>query len=131
MPLSVAVRIASGTDAEVQQALCEAYDSGALRGGKLRAVRRLITRRLTRDGTSEQSNGRKHRKVSAHDLVREYEQYTEKQRALVVKANRMNERLLLLVAALKQLMADELFTTILRAEGLDSMPARLAQRISS
>ncbi len=126
MPISVAVRIASGTHVEVQQALCAAYESGALRGYRLRVVRKLITRRLTRVPLNKRRRG-----VSADLLVRTYQRHTEKQQALLRRAERTKDRMLFLVTALKRLFADENFVTLLRAEGLDTMPEQLADRIIS
>lgn len=127
LPVSVAVRIASGTDLEVQQALCEAYDSGALRGYRLRVVRKLITSRLAKTPPTK----RKGQRISADSLVRTYQRHTEKQRALLRRAECTKDRMLLLITALKRLFADEHFTTLLRAEGLDTMPEHLAQRITT
>ncbi len=126
LPISVAVRIASGTDLEIQHALCEAYDSGALRGYRLRVVRKLITSRLTKTPAT----ARKHRRVSPGALVRTYQRHTEKQQALLRRAERTKDRMLLLVTALKRVFADEHFITLLRAEGLDTLPEQLAQRIA-
>jgi ParB family transcriptional regulator, chromosome partitioning protein len=47
IPLSVAIEIATGTSAEIQRVLAEAYESGDLRGKKLRVARTLIRKRLT------------------------------------------------------------------------------------
>ena len=41
------------------------------------------------------------------------------------------QRLLLVVQGLKKLFADEHFVTLLRAEGLDTLPKYLAERISN
>ena len=121
LPISVAVRIASGTNQEVQQALCEAYDSGALRGYRLRVVRKLITSRLTKVPAGNRTS----RRISADSLVRAYQRHTEKQQALLRRAERTKDRMLLLVTALKRLFADEHLLTLLRAEGLDTMPESL------
>ena len=45
LPLETAIKIATGTDAELQRALSDAYDSGSLRGDRLRVVQQLILRR--------------------------------------------------------------------------------------
>jgi ParB family transcriptional regulator, chromosome partitioning protein len=47
----------------------------------------------------------------------------------VKKAQVTEQRLLLIVSALKSLFRDENFVTLLRAEGLESLPAYLAERI--
>jgi len=46
MPITVAAQIATGTSDDVQRALTEAYETGDLRGPKLKAARLLIRRRL-------------------------------------------------------------------------------------
>ena len=58
-----------------------------------------------------------------------YRREADRQRALVQKAATAEERLLIIVTALKALLADEDFTTLLRAEDLDTMPEYLAERI--
>jgi len=49
---------------------------------------------------------------------------------LVVKANRTRDRLILLTTAARILFADENFRTLLKAEGVQSLPAELAGRLS-
>ena len=51
------------------------------------------------------------------------------QKTLVKKAGATRDRLLLLVSALRQLLADEHFLTLLRAEQLTDMPEQLAIRL--
>jgi ParB family chromosome partitioning protein len=46
LPISVAAQIATGKDANISQALSEAYETGQLRGRKLAAARRLIAKRI-------------------------------------------------------------------------------------
>jgi ParB family chromosome partitioning protein len=130
IPISVAVSIASGTDAEVQQALCEAYENGALRGYKLTTARRIIAQRLTKDKKLDAGRNRKRPKISAETLVREYQRHIEKQRVLVRKAEITNERILLISTTFKRLLDDEGFLTLLRAEHLDTMPEVLAHRVA-
>lgn len=50
---------------------------------------------------------------------------------MVKKAEIAQQRLLFVVGALRELLADEHFTTLLRAEGLDSLPKYLADRVWS
>ena len=45
------------------------------------------------------------------------------------KAELTQQRLLFVVSALRQLLADENFVTLLRAEHLDTMPNYLANRV--
>jgi len=129
LPLSVAVKIATGSDHEVQQALAEAYENGDLRGDKLRRARRVITLRiakLRKAGKIAQTR----RKLTGEALVREYKDRMREQRQLVKKANLTKERLLLLTSAIRRLMEDEHFTTLLRAENLVDLPEQIAVRLA-
>ena len=69
------------------------------------------------------------RPLSAEALVRAYRQEADRQKLLVKKAQLTENRLLFVVSALRKLFGDENFVTLLRAEGLDSLPAYLAGRI--
>jgi ParB family chromosome partitioning protein len=63
-------------------------------------------------------------------LIRVYQREAEKQRLLVKKSDYAQAKLLFIVEALKDLLAHEGFTTLLRAEGLSTMPRALTARIS-
>lgn len=128
LPISVAVQIASGKDAEVSQALSEAYATGQLRGTKLAAARRLIAKRIEkrqRDGKAIEVR----RKVTGHMLVQCYKQRVREQRALIAKAESTKEKLVLITSVARQLLGDENFVTLLRAEGIADMPKQLRSRL--
>jgi ParB family transcriptional regulator, chromosome partitioning protein len=129
IPLSVAVEIASGNDDEVSKALSDAYEKGDLRGTRITAARRIITQRVERQKLQGQVQ-RVRRKLTGEALVQEYKQKIREQTALVVKANRTRDRLILLTSAARILFADENFCTLLKAEGMQDMPAELAERLS-
>ena len=128
LPISVAVEIANGKDQEISNALSEAYESGELRGIKLTAARRLIAKRIEkrlREGKQQQVQ----RKVTGSMLVQVYQQRVREQKALVAKAELTKERLLLITTAFRQLVSDENFITLLRAEGINDLPKQLATRV--
>lgn len=128
LPISVATNIATGNDRDVQQAMTEAYEKGDLRGDKFRNARRFITQRIAKlrnEGKLAQTR----RKLTGDAVVREYKDRIRQQRNLLKKANRTKERLLLLTTAMRGLLADEHFVTLLRAENLFDMPEQLASRI--
>jgi ParB family chromosome partitioning protein len=52
-----------------------------------------------------------------------------RQKMIIQKAKICETRLLFAVTALKQLFQEEHFVTLLRAEGLDSLPQYLAEQI--
>lgn len=130
IPLSVAMQIANSDEAGVQQALCEAYEGNALRGRKLQTVRRIIDLRKAKGKRLTMGvHSKDDRPLSAEALVRAYRQEADRQKLLVKKAQLTENRLLFVVSALRRLFADENYVTLLRAEGLDTLPAYLAGRI--
>jgi ParB family chromosome partitioning protein len=130
IPLSVAMQIANTDEDGIQRALCQAYEDKTLRGRKLLAVRRIIEARTANGKSSNQGVRRKvDRLQSAEGLVRVYRQEADRQKLLIKKSQLTEHRLLLILSALKNLFRDENFVTLLRAEGLDTIPAPLAEKI--
>jgi ParB family chromosome partitioning protein len=130
IPLSVAMQIANADEDGMQRALCQAYEDQTLRGRKLLTVRRIIELRKANGkrstpGVRRRNNGLQ----SAESLVRVYRQEADRQKLLVKKSQLTEHRLLFIVSALRNLFRDENFITLLRAEGLESLPAYLAEKI--
>jgi ParB family chromosome partitioning protein len=63
--------------------------------------------------------------------LRTYQEDTDKKRLLVRKADATRDRLIFVVEALRKLVADEHFVTLLRAEGLDTLPRNICDRLQS
>src|SRR5271156_2588865 len=130
IPLSVAMQIANTDEDGIQRALCQAYEDKTLRGRKLLAVRRIIEARTSNGKSTHQGvRGKVDRLQSAEGLVRVYRQEADRQKLLIKKSQLTEHRLLLILSALKNLFRDENFVTLLRAEGLDTIPAPLAEKI--
>lgn len=134
IPITLAMEISRAETEEAQNLLLDAYEAGQLRGKKLAAVRRMLDIRMRAQGKGLPAGrlGRKGtgRRMTAHDLMQVYQREAEKQRLLVKKSDFTQTRLLFIVEAMKDLLADEGFLTLLRAEGLETMPRALATRIS-
>jgi len=129
VPMSVAIDISKTDSPEAQRELLKAYETKKLTLSSLRVVKRLIEQRRIfgkSRGTGPRGTGQS---PSADSFVNAYRRETERQRTLVKKAALAEERLLFIITALKSLFADEDFTTLLRAEGLDTMPEYLAEHI--
>lgn len=133
IPLNAALTIvgAGDDDKAVQSALQDAYEAGKLRGNQLIQARRVIERRRTFGRSVSRGTSCKLQGVTTSSLVRTYQKEVERQKQMVRKAEVVNQRLLFVVGALRQLLADENFTTLLRAQGLDSLPKYLAERVWS
>ena len=135
LPLNLAIDI-SKTDAEGgQRALMDAYTQKKLRGKKLAAVRRLIQQRdaqgprLHRNSYGR-GDGAK-RPLTSDALVRAYKQEAERQKLLIKKAELTQGRLMFVVEAFRSLKDDDHFLTLLRAEGLDTLPTYLGQTLDA
>src|SRR5262249_11878109 len=120
LPVTVAMDIANASDSEVQHVLHEAYERKLLRGSKLATVKRLIAQRQRRGKRLDASGQR--RPLSVERLLRTYRDDAEKKQAMVRKADITRGRLVFVVEALRKMVADEHFNTLLRAEGLDTIP---------
>ncbi len=131
LPITVALIIMDSPGDE-QRALQEAYENKELRGNKLIAVRRLIEQRrrqgklIKGGGRGGHSKNRKDNQVSARDVMKVYQKEVDRKRLLTRKAENTSSQLLFLTEALRRLFEEEHFTTLLRAEGLDTMPKQLA-----
>ena len=68
--------------------------------------------------------------MSSEGLVRAYEIEADRQRLMVKKAELTQNRLLFIVEAMRQLLADENYVTLLRAEGLATLPRPLGDLIA-
>jgi len=135
LPLNLAIDI-SKTDAEgAQRALMDAYTQKKLRGKKLAAVRRLIQLRdaqgphLHRNGYGRNDGAK--RPLTSDALVRAYQQEAERQKLLIKKAELTQGRLMFVVEAFRSLRDDDHFLTLLRAEGLDTLPTHLGQSLDA
>lgn len=107
----------------------EAYQTGQLRGHQITEAKRLIEKRRAQGPKSPAARSKL--PSSTHSLVKTYQKEVARQRKMVLKAEHAQQRLLLVVQGLKALFGDENFLNLLRAEGLDTLPRYLADRIQT
>jgi ParB family chromosome partitioning protein len=107
----------------------EAYKTGQLKGHQITDAKRLIEKR--REKGPKVGGDRPKLPNSAHSLVKTYQREVARQHKLMLKADHAQQQLLLVIQGLKRLFSDENFVTLLRAEGLDSLPKYLADRIET
>lgn len=130
IPLTAALEIAraKNDDVDLGDMLEEAYKTGQLKGHQLTDAKRLIERRREK---GPKSGARPKLPNSANSLVKIYQKEVARQHKMMLKAEHAHQQLLLVVQGLKTLFADENFVTLLRAEGLDTLPKYLADRIET
>lgn len=127
LPVSVAVEIATGSDESVQRALMEGYESGNIRGSQMRAIRCMMEKRA--EDTRPLSKIEK-KPLTGAALAGIFKARVKEQQRLVLKANETEQLLLAIASAMKVLLHDEDFLTLLRAEDLFDIPEQLATRIA-
>ena len=138
IPLTTALEIARANEnategdgqANLGDLLQEAYENGQLKGRQIIEAKRLIEKRMEH-GPASPNRDQIKPPTSSYSLVRTYQREVERQRKMVLKAEHAHQRLLLVVQGLKKLFADEHFVNLLRAEGLDTLPKYLAERINT
>jgi ParB family chromosome partitioning protein len=128
IPVSVAVEIAEADDEGIQEALHQAYEKNLLRGRKLIAAKRLVESRRRR-GKGLTGSTKSHSRLSSDALVKAYQEDTDRKRILIRKADATRSRLIFIAHAMRELLHDDHFAELLKAEGLDSLPKKLAARM--
>jgi ParB family chromosome partitioning protein len=129
IPVSIAVQIAESDDVDTQRVLQQAYENNQLRGRKLLAAKRLIEQRRRKGKNLRTTEPKRERNLSVTGLLRTYRESTDKKHSLVRKAEATRERLVFVTEALRKLVADENFNTLLRAEGFGTLPSNLNDRL--
>jgi ParB family chromosome partitioning protein len=131
IPITTAIAIANTDDSAVQDVLQRAYESGALRGRKLLAARRVIENRTMLGKGYGKRTGRKgsSKPISSALLVRAYNKEVERQKHLIRKADLVEHRLAFVTAALASLLQEEHFGDLLRAEGISTLPRAVDELI--
>ena len=131
IPVGVAVEIARTEGIEMQREMLKACENRQLTQNARRMIRRLMDRRRLigkQRGTGPRTA--KENRTSADSLVNAYRRESQKQRLMVKKARVCEAKLMFLVTALRRLMADEHFVTLLRAEKLATMPKDIWSRVA-
>lgn len=132
IPLYVAMAInrAGSDDKEIQSALQEAYESGKLKGKQLINAKRLVEKRQALGKTlGYRLKTKRDTGVTSSSLIRSYQREVERQKLLVKKSDFTQQKLMFVIGAMRSLLAEENFSTLLRAEGLDTLPTFLAERV--
>ena len=124
--MSIQIARAKTDDDDLGDMLEEAYQSGQLKTTQLYEAKQLLAKRRDQ---GPKANNRPKLPNSAHSLVKTYQREVERQHKMVLKAEHAQQKLLLVEQGLRTLFSDTHFVTLLRAEGLETLPQYLAERI--
>lgn len=129
IPISVAVEIAEADDQGVQAALHHAYETKVLRGRSLLAARKLVEQRQRAGKGLKSNQPRPKREMSSESLLRAYQADTERKRIMIRRSQVTRDRLVFIVEALRQLIADERLLALLEDEDLATLPVNISDRV--
>lgn len=131
IPINIALTIAGTDDQAIQRGLTEAYEKGELRGKALLYARRLVEKRqLMGKNGKVTTSASDRKKISSENILRTYQRETTRQNHFLQKARICESRWEFVITAIKTLATNEGFVNLLRAEGLDTLPKPLAERIA-
>ena len=130
IPIGVAIDIAKTDGAEGQKELLKAYEAGQLNQFSIRTLKRLMEQRRVL-GKKPCRGPKKPTGVTADGFVSAYQREIQRQKSFIRKAQVFDAKLVFLISAFQQLMKDENFTNLLKAEGLLTMPKYLADKAAS
>lgn len=130
MPVSIALLISQAEDSDIQNVLQQAYQEKLLRGQRLLAAKKLIEQRRRR-GKGYKTGPRRvdGTPLSSNALLRAYRQDVDRKKVLIRKSNGTKARLIFILEALRKLLGEPDFISILENEKLDTLPKNLAFRL--
>ena len=132
IPFSVAVEIADAEDHDIQAALQSAYEKKLLRGKKLMIAKRIVEIRRRRGKTLKYDiSTPRPRPISSEALLKAFEDDVDRKRMLIRRAETAKARLTFITEAIRKLMTDAQFNTILSEEGFASLPEALAVKLQN
>jgi ParB family chromosome partitioning protein len=103
-----------------------AYESKEMTQKSFTSFRRIVDQRRHL-GRNYGPRSKSAHRTSAESLVRAYKHEAQRQRLMVKKAKICEAKLRSISAALKKLVRDEDYVTLLRAEKMETMPKFLAE----
>lgn len=135
IPIYAAVAIyrtaRKGEEKEVSDALAEAVTAGLIKPSEVADAKRVAMARRDLGKTLVKSGTKRPSGITPTSIVRGYRQHLAKQQLMVRRATVTEQRLLFISGAVSQFFSDGHFRTLLRAEGLDSLPEYLAVRLAT
>ena len=131
IPLTIAIKIANSA-AEEQDILHDVYETGGLKGKRFVIAQRLLEERRAHGKTvpkNIQENKVSKDSVSTGEVVEKFKSETKRWRNVVEKAELTQNILTVVTESFFQLLNDENFKTLLKAEGLEDYPKMLKTMI--
>ncbi|MGY3605888.1 MULTISPECIES: ParB/RepB/Spo0J family partition protein [unclassified Bradyrhizobium] len=127
VPPTLALEIARAKSPKLQGLLLEAHIKEQHTSRQIAMMRRIVEQRHRNAARINASDNQ----IDPVALVRAYRRETDRQKLVARKAELTQARLLFIVNALRTLLSQRMFTSLLREEGLDKLPLPILRRISA
>jgi ParB family transcriptional regulator, chromosome partitioning protein len=127
VPPTLAIEIAKAKSPKLQGALLETYISERHTSKQIAKMRKLVEQRHRNTLRARVGDDQ----ITSGALVRAYRRETDRQKLLARKAEFAEARLAFIVNALKRLLSERMFTTLLREERLETLPLPVLRRMAS
>jgi ParB family chromosome partitioning protein len=127
IPMYVAIHIAQLKDGEIQSAISDLYTQGKLTGKKVEYVIKFIQNRKIAGKGFAKLPGGKRGKVTAASIEAEFNREMERQHVEYQQLQLHEHNLRVIERLTQDLLKDEHFVTLLRAEKLNHLPETLAK----
>jgi ParB family chromosome partitioning protein len=109
--------------------LAQAYEEKSIPGNQILAIRQIIEQRNA-SGKGIQTNRRPgQRPATAGALIRSLQRETERRQSFARRASLTRSRLVFVTNALRHLLSEERFLSLMKAEGVHTLPTALASRL--
>ncbi len=132
VPLTIAMEIARANTPEAQRELLKAFETKQLNGVAIRVVKRLMDKRrfLGKQTRLDHPDPQPKAPPTADRMVIAYTRESQRQKELIRKARICEAKLMFIVTAFNQLLANDSFIKLLEAEELASMPQYLWSKLN-
>lgn len=127
VPPTLALEIAKAKTPAVQGALLEAYATEKHTARQIVLIRKLVEQRYRATKKAEAAG----EGISPEALVRIYRQEMARRQIIERMAELAHGRLIFIVGALRSLLGERMFASMLREEGLDRLPLPILRRLSA
>ena len=129
IPMYVAVQIAQLKDGDIQSAISDLYTQGKLTGKKVENAIKLVQQRKIGGKKYQKIGSGKRKKITPESLKAEFDQEMARQHVDYQELQLQKHNLRVLEHLTAQLIGDEHFVTLLRAEKLNHFPETLTKAI--
>lgn len=127
VPPTLAIEIAKAKSPKLQRALLEGYVSEGHTSRQIAKIRKVVEQRHRSAAKTQSAD----EGINSAALVRAYRQETGRQQLISRKADLAQARLVFIVNALRTLLNERMFVSLLREEELDKLPLPVLRRMSA